>query len=271
MLSTAITAISILLLVAAIFVSQRVRKPTTPSSMSTPMNESAPSAASSPLAVGDRIKVYWPAMHEWYPGTIKAIALQDGAQISRIRYDDKQSEWRALGDARWERLAPARRPARAATSPMRAASPPSSPPSTPTRDKVWLSSAFKPSAHFRTQGFELHENILDDAAMASLRGAPMGLTRPINGEPARRMRPLDAENAAHRAVLRCLDAFMSPRGLLASEVYRMAEIELCCCCHRRRRRRRCCRRRDLTWLDLLKPPPPPPPPPLLFLPPLLLP
>ena len=173
------------------------------------------------LAKGDRIMVFWPAMQEWYAGTIKAKGVQDGVLIHRILYDDKVNEWRALSDAEWKRLPP--RPpakARAATSPAKraVAAPSSAPPTPPARPKLWrLSLDASPSKKFQALGYELHAGLLDEAAMAALRDTPLGVTRPINGESARRLRPLEAEHAPHSAVLRCLDAFLSPRGLLASE------------------------------------------------------
>ena len=89
------------------------------------------------LTAGDRVKVLWPAMDQWYTGTIKDCTVQDGVHIHRIRYDDRHVEWRALGDqwCRWERVPVVRRHRRAPTSPVRmpAAAP------TPSRPKVWLS------------------------------------------------------------------------------------------------------------------------------------
>ena len=69
----------------------------------------------SELTKGTRIKVFWPAMDEWYPGTIKDSLVQDGVLIHQIRYDDKWVEWRALEEGHWKHL-PARpkRPAPAA-------------------------------------------------------------------------------------------------------------------------------------------------------------
>ena len=83
----------------------------------------------------------------------------------------------------------------------------------PVRPKVWLS----PSPHFRAQGYELHDGLLDEAAIKALLGMPLGVTKPINGEAARRQRPLEAGITTHTHVLRCVDTFLSARDLLASE------------------------------------------------------
>ena len=165
------------------------------------------------LAKGDRIEVFWPAMEVWYAGLIKAAGVQDGVAIHCIRYDDKAVEWRDLSEAQWKRLPPLppKPKARPASSPMRTAPMPT--PQSPPRPSVPLSS----SAHFRTQGYELQVGLLDDTAITTLREMALGVTRPINGEPARRQRPLEACFTAHTRVLRCLDEFLSARGLLAFE------------------------------------------------------
>jgi hypothetical protein len=171
-------------------------------------------AIASGLAKGDRVKVFWPAMDKWYAGTIKGLSFQDGAEIHRIRYDDQAWEWRALGDARWERL-PAL-PSRPAASPVRrvVAETPARP-----RPKMVATPDFTPSDELREFGYEMHEGLLDESAMETLRDMTLGnaMTKPINGEAARRQRPLEANNSSHTRVLRCLDDFLGARGILASE------------------------------------------------------
>jgi hypothetical protein len=171
------------------------------------------------LSKGARVKVFWPAMDEWYPGTIKNSALQDGVPIHQIRYDDKWVEWRELTNGDWERLPIAlpKRRSRAAVSPTRISYTPISHAPMPPKNKVWLSPDFKPSAHFQANGYEMHMDLLDEAAVEALRSIQLGVTRPINGEVGRRQRPLEANRPTHTRPLRCLDAFLSARGLLAFE------------------------------------------------------
>ena len=170
------------------------------------------------LAAGARIRVYWPAMDEWYCGSIKSSAVQDGVPIHQIRYDDKCVEWRELSAANWERLPdlPPKQK-RAAVSPVRDVASVMKQPTRSAAAEAWLSPLFEPSAQFRSAGYELHEDFLDRAAIEALRGMAAGPTRPINGEAARRQRPLEAGVNSHTHALRCLDAFLGERGLLAFE------------------------------------------------------
>jgi hypothetical protein len=198
------------------------------------------------LAKGARVKVYWPAMKEWYAGTIKDTAMQDGVLIHCIRYDDECVEWRDLAHERWQLLLPApappkratASPKRAAASPKRAAISPKPATASPKRSVVapegtrtasstpenmgrtlLLSPDFTPTRHFLTHGYEIHNGVLDAAAIEALGCILLhaSTTRPINGEAQRRQRMLEAGRPAHARVTRCLDALLCARGLLLFE------------------------------------------------------
>ena len=172
--------------------------------------EADASSSSKFLAIkGDRVEIFWPAEGKWFAGSIKAARVQDGVSIHCIRYDDKVVEWRDLGEAQWKRLPPLPpkpKKARPAASPAKT-------PKTQSRPSVPLSE----STHFRERGYELQVGLLDDTAIKTLSEMGMGVTRPINGEATRRQRPLEAHNSTHTRALRCLDDFLSARGLLAFE------------------------------------------------------
>lgn len=71
---------------------------------------------------------------------------------------------------------------------------------------------------FQANGYEIHADVLDDAALSTLHHMALSTynTRPINGEVARRQRPIES-NRPHAPVLRCLDAFVGGCGLLTFE------------------------------------------------------
>ena len=57
----------------------------------------------------------------------------------------------------------------------------------------------KSSEFFRTNGYEIHKGVLDATALETLRTLPLSIynSRPINGEAARRQRPLESDLRAH--------------------------------------------------------------------------
>ena len=66
----------------------------------------------SPPPLGARVRVHWPAEHQWFEGVVQRINVQDGRSIFNVAYDDGDDQWHAASQE-WSLVIPAVPAARA--------------------------------------------------------------------------------------------------------------------------------------------------------------
>jgi hypothetical protein len=62
--------------------------------------------------LGARVRVHWPAEHQWFEGVVQRINVQDGRSIFNVAYDDGDDQWHAASQE-WSLVTPAVPAARA--------------------------------------------------------------------------------------------------------------------------------------------------------------